>query len=164
MGLVSLLCPLVDVCTGMGPGFDECANALLLTVETSFVSTYATNVESSASIPPPVGGCWSNGIKMYGSSLPCPLSPIRLPLSVHQEEVWAMAWWKSILDQIVVSCHTSHAKATIITATVRACLSSISPEVPTPRSGYAYDDMMAAQLHSAFVPSTIFLSLSPQWI
>jgi hypothetical protein len=48
---------------GMGPGNDNCDNAMLLTVETTCVPTYASNVDASASQPPPVGGCWSNGYK-----------------------------------------------------------------------------------------------------
>ena len=48
---------------GTGPGNDECATAILLTVETSCVPTYASNITSSASSPPPVGGCWTNGYR-----------------------------------------------------------------------------------------------------
>ena len=47
--------------TGSGPGNDECANAMLLTVETSCVSVFASNVDATASTPPPVGGCFANG-------------------------------------------------------------------------------------------------------
>ncbi len=48
---------------GIGPGSDDCTTAILLTVETSCVTTYASNINASASNPPPVGGCWINGYK-----------------------------------------------------------------------------------------------------
>ena len=42
---------------GTVPGNNDCSNALLLTVETSCVSTFASNVDATASTPPPAGGC-----------------------------------------------------------------------------------------------------------
>jgi len=48
---------------GTGPGNNDCANAMLLTVETSCVSTFASNVDATASNPPPAGGCGVNGYK-----------------------------------------------------------------------------------------------------
>ena len=42
---------------------DNCVNAILLTVESTCVSTFASNVDATASTPPPVGGCFSNGNK-----------------------------------------------------------------------------------------------------
>lgn len=52
--------PAIFTTTGNGPGNDDCSNAMLLTVETSCVTTFASNVDATASQPPPVGGCWSN--------------------------------------------------------------------------------------------------------
>jgi hypothetical protein len=48
---------------GAGIGNDNCENATLLTVETSCVATFASNIDATASTPPPAGGCWSNGYK-----------------------------------------------------------------------------------------------------
>jgi hypothetical protein len=49
--------------TGTLPINDDCASATLLTVETGCVNTFASNAGTTASIPPPVGGCESNDYK-----------------------------------------------------------------------------------------------------
>ncbi len=48
---------------GTTPVNDECATATLLTVESSCISTFASNIEATPSVPAPVGGCWANGYK-----------------------------------------------------------------------------------------------------
>jgi hypothetical protein len=42
---------------------DECSTAILLTVEPTCVTTYASNVGATPSNPPPSGGCATNGYK-----------------------------------------------------------------------------------------------------
>ena len=49
--------------TGTLPMNDDCSTATLLTVETECVSTFASNAGTTASIPPPVGGCDSTNYK-----------------------------------------------------------------------------------------------------
>jgi hypothetical protein len=48
---------------GSGPGNDNCSSAMLLTVETSCVPTFASNVDATSSTPPPAGGCGVAGYK-----------------------------------------------------------------------------------------------------
>lgn len=55
--------PAMFTTTGSGPGNNECGTAMLLTVETSCVTTFASNINATPSDPPPAGGCWSNGYR-----------------------------------------------------------------------------------------------------
>jgi hypothetical protein len=55
--------PALFTTIGVGAGNDNCPEAILLTVETTCVPTFASNVDASASSPPPVGGCWSNAYR-----------------------------------------------------------------------------------------------------
>ncbi len=63
--------------TGVGPDNDDCATAMLLTVETNCVPTFASNINASASNPPPVGGCWTNGYRdvWFKFAMPDVLNP-----------------------------------------------------------------------------------------
>ncbi|HUR29853.1 MAG TPA: T9SS type A sorting domain-containing protein, partial [Saprospiraceae bacterium] len=68
--------------TGNGAANDNCGNAMLLTVESSCVTTFASNVDATASTPPPVGGCFANGyrdvwFKFTMPDVPNPMVTIR---------------------------------------------------------------------------------------
>jgi hypothetical protein len=59
------------------PTNDECANALVLPVESECVSTFASNMGATPSAPPPAGGCASNGYKdvWFKFTMPNVLNP-----------------------------------------------------------------------------------------
>lgn len=48
---------------GTNPGNDECAGAIVLAVNAECETTFASNVGATASVPPPAGGCSSNGYR-----------------------------------------------------------------------------------------------------
>ncbi len=63
--------------TGNGVPNDECANAIVLTVNDTCVSTFASNVDATPSVPSPVGGCSSIGNKdvWFKFTMPNVLNP-----------------------------------------------------------------------------------------
>ncbi|MFZ1677455.1 MAG: T9SS type A sorting domain-containing protein, partial [Saprospiraceae bacterium] len=63
--------------TGNGVPNDECANAKVLTVNDTCVSTFASNVDATPSVPSPVGGCSSIGNKdvWFKFTMPNVLNP-----------------------------------------------------------------------------------------
>lgn len=57
--------PMSFTTTGSGQGYgnDNCSDATLLTVNSVCINTASSNINATASTPPPVGGCYSNAYK-----------------------------------------------------------------------------------------------------